>query len=306
MTDDAELRRTADLLNSVFEHADPLTIGSLRWYYDDNPVGGAAVGRIEDDGRRLGNYALIPQKFVAPDGETRILGLGVDLAVDPIARGSGTFRRTVEDSYARGVEQGFDGILGVANANSAPRMVASLGWRALEPLPVTLVPAIGRARGFVSTDIDDSTISALEGLGGSVFPRASSSGFAPVWTPEYLRWRLSRPGHDYSVHVSDDLVVISLRTHVARVPVGVILKVLPRVEGVRTRIGRLAAVVGRHHRAPFVIHWGRNPTMEVRGIPLPQSKMPSPLSLVLHPFSEDFDRERFELGEFEFLDFDAY
>jgi hypothetical protein len=34
--------------------------------------------------------------------------------------------------------------------------------------------------------------------------------------------------------------------------------------------------------------------------------MPSPLSLVLHSFVSDFDRDTFELGEFGFLDFDAY
>lgn len=306
MTDELELQRTADLLNSVFEHADPLTVDSLRWYYDENPVGDAAVGRIEEGDRRLGNYALIPQRFVDPDDDSLILGLGVDLAVDPVARGAGTFRRTVEDSYERGTRQGFDGILGVANANSAPRMVATLGWRQLDPLPVTLVPAVGRARGFESTAIDAASISIVDSLGEVTFPRASTTGHAPVWTSEYLRWRLARPGHAYSIHISDDLVVVSLRTHVSKVPVAVILKVLPRIEGARTRIGRVAAVVGRHHRAPFVIHWGRNPAMDIRGIPLPQSRMPSPLSLVVHPFSDDFDRERFELGEFEFLDFDAY
>ena len=114
MTEEAELQRTATLLNHVFEHADPLTVDSLRWYYDENPAGSAAVGRVEEDGKRLGNYALIPNRFRSTSGEERVLGLGVDLAVDPDARGSGAFRRTVEDSYARGTAQGFDGILGVA------------------------------------------------------------------------------------------------------------------------------------------------------------------------------------------------
>jgi len=114
MTDDAELQRTATLLNHVFEHADPLTVSSLRWYYDENPAGRAAVGRVEEDGKRLGNYALIPNRYRSVTGEERVLGIGVDLAVDPDARGSGAFRRTVEDSYVRGTQQGFDGILGVA------------------------------------------------------------------------------------------------------------------------------------------------------------------------------------------------
>jgi hypothetical protein len=108
------------------------------------------------------------------------------------------------------------------------------------------------------------------------------------------------------MHISDDVVVISTRTHVSRVPFGVILGVLLRRPSEPIPIGGVAAVVGRHHKAPFVIHWGRSPALRVRGIPLPQKLMPSPLSLVLHPFTPSFDAETFELGEFGFLDFDAY
>ena len=206
----------------------------------------------------------------------------------------------------RGTEQGFDGILGVANANSAPRMVATLGWRALSPLPVTMVPAVGRATGFQSTVIDDSTIESIDGLVTGEFSRTSTSGFAPVWTPELLKWRLQRPGHSYSIHISDDLVVVSTRTHVSNIPFGVILGVLARRSVAPLPVGRVAAVVGRHHKAPMVIHWGRSPALRLRGIPLPQKMMPSPLSLVLHPFAKNFGRDQFELGEFGFLDFDAY
>lgn len=306
MTEDVELQRTADLLNQVFAHSEPLSVESLRWYYDENPVGSAAVGRVEEGDRRLGNYALIPNRFRAPSGEELVLGLGVDLAVDPDARGSGAFRRTVEDSYARGEAAGFDGILGVANANSAPRMVATLGWRSLPPLPVTLVPAVGRSSGFRSHVVTDALLERLDDLVGGDFVRTSSVGFTPVWTPELLRWRVRRPGHSYSIHISDDLVVVSTRTKVSGVPFAILLGVLARRACAPVPIGRVAAVVGRHHRAPLVIHWGRAPALRVRGLRLPQRLMPSPLSLVLHRFSSAVDVEGFELGEFGFLDFDAY
>jgi hypothetical protein len=309
ISDEAELHRTASLLNEVFDHAEPLTVESLRWYYEENPVGPAAVGRVELEERRLGNYALIPQRFAHPNGEHRILGIGVDLAVSADARGGGAFRRTVEDSYARALELGHDGILGVANANSAPRMVATLGWRALDPLPVTLVTPVGRANGFSVSQFDD------EFIGGPTFADIVScgflpvieAGFAPVWTSDLLRWRLTRPGFRYWVHSHDELVVISTRTTVGGIPFGVVLKTLARsgwagdVAG-----GTVAASVARTHRTPFVIHWGRTPWIRYRGLPLPQSRMPSPLSLVLHRHHDGFDEEAFELSAFEFLDFDAY
>lgn len=307
-TDRAELERVARLLNGVFAHADPLTPESLHWYYDENPVAAAAVGRVEDGDQRVGNYALVPQVFAEPGGQRRTLGVGVDLAVAPESRGAGTFRRTVEDACARGAAAGFDGILGVANANSAPRMVSTLGWRALEPLPVTLCPPVGRS-GLVDHPV------TTELLDGPVFERLTAGGFllpdhhgyAPDWTPETLRWRLRRPGSPYWLHVSDDLLVVSTRTHISRVPFGVVLKVLAR-PGLRAAVpvGRVAAALARCHRTPFVVHWGRNPWMRVRGVRLPQSRMPSPLSLVLHSFHEGFAPASFELAGMEFLDFDAY
>ena len=306
---DAELQRTAALLNEVFDHAVPLTEESLRWYYEDNPVGPAAVGRVEQDQRRLGNYALIPQRFRSPDGETRTLGVGVDLAVSPEARGAGVFRRTVEDSYARAIDLGHDGILGVANANSAPRMVATLGWRALDPLPVTLALPVGRPGGFTEMIADRNSMGGrqFEEIASAGFLEVTDPGFAPDWDPGLLRWRLSRPGFRYWLHVHEELVVVSTRTQVSGLRFGVILKTLARPGYAGSiRGGSVAASVARVHRSPLVIHWGRTPWVRYRGIPLPQSRMPSPLSLVLHRHHDGFDEHRFELSAFEFLDFDAY
>ena len=309
MTEPAELQRTADLLNMVFEHVHPLTTDSLRWYYDENPVGPAAVGRVDDGVRRSGNYALVPQVFTGAGRSALTLGIGVDLAVDPEARGSGTFRKTVEDAYERARSMGHDGILGVANANSAPRMVATLGWRALDPLPVTLLqPGPGRS-GFESIEFGRSSSADalfLEAI-DSGFHADTDTGWAPAWTPEVLRWRISRPGFRYRLHLSDDFIAVSTATKVSGVPFAVLLKVLPRSGAVAPiASGRVATALARSHRTPFVIHWGRNPWMRVRGIRLPQSRMPSPLSLVLHSFTEQFDQNDFELGALEFLDFDAY
>jgi GNAT superfamily N-acetyltransferase len=307
--DDAELARTAALLNEVFAHDHPLTVDSLRWYYEENPVGPAAVGNVEQEGRRLGNYALIPQRFISETGDERILGVGVDLAVSPDARGGGVFRRTVEDAYARAITLGHDGILGVANANSAPRMVATLGWRALDPLPITLCPPIGTGGAFEVTEVDGRFAhgDVFARLRAEGFERDAGEGHAPVWTPELLRWRLARPGLRYWVHMTPGLTVISTRTRVAGVPFGVVLKTLARPGLVAaTSGGSVAASVARTHRTPFVIHWGRTPWVRYRGVPLPQSRMPSPLALVLHRHHDGFDEADFELSAFEFLDFDAY
>lgn len=308
-TDPAELDRVAALLNDVFEPHPPASRTTLGWYYDANPVGRASVGRVEDGGRRLGNYALIPQVFERLGRADVRLGVGVDLAVAADARGSGTFRRTVEDAYARGAADGLDGILGIANANSAPRMVKALGWRSLAPLPVTLSRVAARAPGFRSVAVTPELLASreMEDLVAGGFALPVGPGWAPVWTPEYLRWRLARPGARYVLHVRDDLLAVSAAERIKGVPFAMVLKVLARRPLPRpVPLSVVARVVAGHHRTPLVVHWGRNPHLLIRGVHLPRERMPSPLELVLHSFHDGFDEAGFELSALEFLDFDAY
>lgn len=306
-----ELQRTANLLNDVFTVDPPYSAEGLCWYYDENPVGPAAVGRVDDGTTRTGNYALVPQAFRDAAGRAVVLGLGVDLAVAPAARGAGTFRRTVADAYGRGEAMGIDAILGVANAASAPRMVDSLGWRALEPLPVTLVAPAVRGLHMQHRRVDAALLDSawFEAVAGAGFVRslATSGAFEPSWSGDYLRWRLARPGSRYSLHVADDVVVVSTTTVMKHVRFAMVLKVLARRP--RTAplpLGRIALSLMVHHRTPFVVHWGRNPFIRLRGVRLAQDRMPSPLALVLHRLRPGFDEAGFALGSFEFLDFDAY
>jgi GNAT superfamily N-acetyltransferase len=304
----AEHERTAAMLNHVFTLDPPLQPDDVRWYYDENPAGPAAVGRVEEDGARLGNYALVPLPLASGDGTRITLGVGVDLAVDPDARGKGTFRATVEDAYARGTADGLDGILGVANANSAPRMVSALGWRALPDLPARLlVPGLAR-RGFTTTTVDAAYLasSAFAAATADGFAPQGADGFAPVWTPELLRWRLAKRRARYWVHVSDELLAVSTTTKVKGIPFAVLVKTLPRRSGARVDGGALVRHLQRVHRTPFVIHWGRVPQVRLRGVTLPRRVLPSPLALVLHAFTDRFDRDAFALDAMEFLDFDAY
>lgn len=306
-----ELVRIAGLLNDVFTIEPPYSVERLDWYYNDNPVGMAAVGSVDDGTTRSGNYALVPQTFQDTTGKTVVLGLGVDLAVLPAARGAGTFRRTVEDAYLRGAEAGHDAIIGVANANSAPRMAATLGWRLLAPLPVTLVAPSLRGIPMEHYKVNENLLqSALmdELTSDPCFaPPCPKGTFQPIWTGDYLRWRLDRSAAEYSLHVNDDVIVVTTTTKMKSLRFAMILKVLARRPGIEPiALGGIAHSLMLHHRTPLVVHWGLNPILRVRGIRLPQDKMPSPLAIVIHGLRPTFDEEGFELGSFEFLDFDAY
>ena len=307
-----DLRATADLLNMVFAHDPPMGVNHLAWYYHQNPTGRAAVGQAHDEGRLVGNYALVPLRFRSATGPAIVLGLGGDLSVHPAARGSGAYRRTVEDSYRVGTEAGLDGILGVANAESAPRMVKTMGWRMLPLLTSRLLVATPGRHGFAAHPVNRSLLDSntIQQMLPQEVP-VSANGHGATWDSDHLRWRLGRPGADYVVHERDDVLLVSTTTTVRRLRVAVLLKVLPRqVQTDPIPSGPLAAALATHHCTPLVLHWGANPSVRFLRISIPHRLQPSPLALVVHPFADNgvprFDPGALSITGFEFLDFDAY
>ena len=313
-TDDGrDLGPTADLLNLVFDFQPPIGSGHLDWYYRDNPHGRASVGRAYDDDNGLvGNYALVPMRFQSSHGPDLRLGLGVDLSTRPDSRGSGAFRRTVEDSYRAGTADGLDGILGVANAQSVPRMVETLGWRRLPDHPARFITPLSDGIPTISHPVDAALLAGP--LPNLALPRPTSpppTGLGTLWTADVLRWRLARPGARYVLHLREDVAFVSTTTLHGRLRVAVLLKVLARQERIeQVALRSLAAALARHHRTPLVLHWGTNPLLQGGGVFLPRRLMPSPLGLVLHAFDDDgvprMDVDSVDLTSFEFLDFDAY
>ena len=312
-TDDGrDLEPTADLLNLVFDFQPPIGSDHLDWYYRGNPHGRASVGRAYDDGRLVGNYALVPMQFHSRHGPGLRLGLGVDLSTSPDSRGTGAFRRTVEDSYRVGTTDGLDGILGVANAQSVPRMVETLGWRRLPDYPARLITPLSDSIMTSSHPVDAALLAGS--LPDQALPRPTSpppTGLGTLWTADLLRWRLARPGARYVLHLRDDVSFISTTTLHRRLRVAVLLKVLARQERVEAvPLRGLAATLARHHRTPLVLYWGVNPLVQSGGVSLPRRLMPSPLNLVLHAFDDDdvprMDVDSVDVTSFEFLDFDAY
>ncbi len=303
---DADLVGVRGLMQEVFPHPERFTVERLAWSYRQHPRGGAAVGRCFDaQEKQIGNYALVPLELSC--GTKRILlGLGVDLAVSPSARGTGTFRSTVQDAYDQAQRQGFAGILGIANAQSAPRMVETLGWKHLPSLATRLLFASGFGRGFsapytpslLATEPFHSLLNKLS--------FSNTVGWQQCWDSDLLRWRLSMPGAQYSLHVLDDCMAVSTTDSVLGVRIAVLLKVFGRSDVASVNGSAVAMRLARHHKTPIVVHWGINPVLSGRGAPLPKRLQPSPLEVVLHVFDESHDSSGIRLDSFELLDFDAY
>ena len=129
------------------------------------------------------------------------------------------------------------------------------------------------------------------------------------WTPDFLRWRLSRPDGGYVLHVARDAVGVSVLSHAAlRIRAAVLLKVFPRPGAtLPVASGSLVRAACRVHRAPMCVYAGFNAHAVVRGIAPPRRLQPSPLNLVFKSLDEErAPSATFRVDTFEFLDMDAY
>ena len=296
---------TAHLLNDVFQPKTSITFEYLEWQYRKNPAGSACVGYLHEEDKQISNYALIPKIFKNHLGQKITLGIGVDLAVSPNSRGKGLFRKTIEKSYEAGIDGNLDGILGVANSQSSPRMTDAMGWRKLQPLDLRLLKLSKSAVDLKTFRMGFDQFKQSEAKEVFDFETLSlTSGFSPIWNSELLAWRLSRPGSDYYLHVSESAFLVSTKVSFGGLKIAVLLKALPiNSKETLIPIAPFAAGIAKYHRTPFITYWGKNQHFEMNGIKVPRKLQPSPLDLVVYFFEKN---NNFLLNEFELLDFDAF
>ena len=300
-----DLLLTAQLLNDVFKPKTPVTTEYLEWQYHKNPAGSACIGYLLKANEQISNYALIPKILKNHQGEKITLGVGVDLAVSPNSRGKGLFRETVENSYEAGIKGNLDGILGVANSQSSPRMIETMGWKKLPSLDFRLLKLSRSEIGLETFRLEPNPLKqfALE-VGFDIETFTRPSGFSPLWNAELLNWRLSRPGADYYLHTSESAVLVTTKISIGGIKMAVLLKAFPaNPNEVPAPIAPFVSSVARYHKTPFVVYWGKNPHFKMSGLKIPRKFQPSPLDLVVHFFKVE---SNFELNEFELLDFDAF
>jgi GNAT superfamily N-acetyltransferase len=306
-SDEKSAQLLADALDRErFGHPD-----YLRWFYRENPRGEAIDENEDDDrGNRIAHYAVIPTVYRTPDGPTPFI-FSSNVATSPAARRGGLFRAMAERLYERARAAGAPGMVGVGNDNSTIVVVERFGWRALGPLPVHIcLPVPGRGRAVESRAVDATVLESRW------FQEAAADlDWVPVadwvqsWTPEFLRWRLSRPDGGYVLHVSPDAVALSVLAHAPlRVRCAVLLKVFPRPGAALPQSGApVLSAAGRYHRAAVCVYAGFNAHVQVRGIRSPRRLQPSPLNLVFKSLDERRGpTATFRLDTFEFLDMDAY
>jgi hypothetical protein len=301
VTGSRDLRATAAFLLREFGADKFADADYLHWYYDANPDGPAVCGVRDDEEGRLASYALVPQKWRRGD-ERALLGITVDACVRTGAQRAGVFRSLAREVFDGALAAGVSGTLTIANANSTPAFVEKLGLEHLGGLPVSAVVPASRIRDVTHVAVDESTIARL----ATDCAARTTPGWVHDWTVESLRWRLANPIREYTVHHSDDVWCVSVRSGVGPVPAVVVVALVPRDGRRGVAAGSVISAACRHHRAPIAIHAGINRDVRVRGIRLPRRLLPSPLNLLALGFGERPTDSIVDVGVYEFLDTDHY
>lgn len=284
------------------------TPGYLAWLYDQNPVGDTvAVDICDEDDEIIAHGAALPQRLRNADREALFV-LIVNAAVHPRAQGNNIFATKIIEHIPYVLEQGCIGGYGVTNERSTvPSLkLDGLGAHLVAQLPLKVCPPLGTGSGVTSHEVDHQFLnSELFEEVAAQLDEHPADNWTQRWTPELLRWRLSRPDVRYSMHIGPRAVAITTKSTAWGTPVAVITKLIPRGRWRGPISGRdLVAAACRHHRAPSAFYAGFNSCISVRGVSVPRKYMPSPLNLLFLTLS-DLDPESFRFDTFEFLDFDA-
>jgi GNAT superfamily N-acetyltransferase len=159
-----DMQKLLDLQNAVYAGKHIFTSSSFQHWYLDNPN-----GRVVSFNALYGNiiashYALVPVKMEI-EGRVVLGLLSMATVTHPDHRGRGLFKKLAKMSYDYAAQNGFEFVVGVANANSYP--------------------------GFIKY-FDFQDIAMLEVLFGcrKGIKESSDKNFRVYWDKESIRWRL--------------------------------------------------------------------------------------------------------------------
>lgn len=311
MIQDKELLAISSLLFRVFQKnkfADPTY---LRWQYFEVPDADAIFANYFEANICQGHYCVVPQTFKRQNNYLR-MALSVNTAVDQHARMKGLFTRLAEQTYKRASqEQGIQGIIGVANANSTHGFLSRLKFSLLGSLPVGI--GVSFPLSVFSPEVKTFRVNS-EFLNSVELNNIIDSldfegvrGFSREWGGERLRWRLANPSSNYTFSVSKEGILISAQESIMGIPLAILLKFLPKKGCGEMDVRPLIRSACKESRTALFLYAGYNAAAKVSTIALPSGFKPSPLNLIFRSLdSAALPASQVKFDTFEFLDFDAY
>lgn len=161
-----------DLYKACFPNASHLESNYLTWLYKDNPAG-VFVGADAFAGNDIvGQVVAIPCEYILCGNLARGL-LAVNVAVHPMFQGRHLFKKLGLQMCEFGAEEGYDFVMGVANAAATPGWTRQMGFQLVTPLEAMI--------GIGSLGVKD--YDAILGR----------TGFRHSWSSNTFKWRCGNP-----------------------------------------------------------------------------------------------------------------
>lgn len=277
-SDAASLAHYCALMAACFPGTSKFTPAYMTWLYADNPDG-QAVGFDAWEGDRLAaHYVCIPARARVEGREVTVL-LSLNTATHPAFQGKGLFTKLAQQTYQAAAEQGFEGIYGVANANSTPGFIRKLGFQLVRPLEARI--GVGR----------------LHGDGANPVPVA----FERSWSSASLAWRCANPDNQVRYRQQGNTLQFA-----ANALAGTLIPAYAQLPSTGLALAPPPAAFGL---APMRLFLGLAPDAVAsywNYVSIPQRLRPSPLNLIYRSFNPAVTLLDPTAIRFGFLDFDAY
>ena len=162
---DEDFQKLVDLQNIVY-NGGSFTINGFKFWYKDNPYGNVISYGAYDGDIMMAHYACIPTKMIIDGREVNGIH-SMATVTHPNYRGLGLFKMLAQKTFEDAAKEGYEFVIGVANANSFPGFIKHLGFYLIEKLDVKW--GWGRIRNT-----------------------SSSKCAYKYWTDDAINWRLGK------------------------------------------------------------------------------------------------------------------
>lgn len=164
-----DMKKLVDLQNAVYAGMHVFTSKTFHYWYLDNPNGRVVSFNAISGSVIAAHYALIPIKM-SIDGRVACGLLSMATVTHPDHRGKGLFKSLAKATFDFAAKQGYEFVVGVANANSYPGFIKYFDFQ------------------------DVGRLEVLLGFSNNISPTTDKL-FTIHWSDEALKWRSSRYGY---------------------------------------------------------------------------------------------------------------
>ena len=164
-----DMLKLVDLQNAVYAGKHIFTPNTFRYWYLDNPNGRVISFNAIYQDIIAAHYALIPLKMKI-EGRVALGLLSMATVTHPNHRGKGLFKSLAKATYDYAAHNGFEFVVGVANANSYPGFIKYFDFQ------------------------DVGKLEVLYGFSNKIKPNGDKQ-FCVYWDDKSIKWRASRYGY---------------------------------------------------------------------------------------------------------------